>query len=198
MRRAKTMSIIVRRFKQRFGALAEEAREWAKGKAWQWRVIFLVAFAYVFVRHLADPEYSSVLGGLNLGIHEFGHMVFMWAGRIPGLFSGTFMQLFAPLFGMYNFYRQRDFFSIVLCFGWLSTNFFDVARYSGDARAMNLPLVSPFGMACEHDWNALLTHFRLLQFDGVISSCFWLAAVTSMLACFISGGWLLWQMAKRP
>jgi hypothetical protein len=98
---------------------------------------------------------------------------------------------------MWNFYRQKDFFALALCFGWLSTALFDVARYAGDARAMVIPLVAPFGGGDEgvsHDWNYLLGQLGILEFDQAVAFVFRSLAVVSMLVALGGASWLLWQM----
>jgi len=179
-------------------SLREQATDWCRGKNWWLRLPFLLFFGYVLVRHLADPLYSSILGGLNLGIHELGHIVFGFLGQTMAVAGGTLLQLLAPAIGMVNFYRQDDFFSIALCFGWLSTNLFSVATYAADARRLELPLVTPFGGGeVIHDWEFLLSRWDILQHDTLIAGIFRAGAVVSMAFCFIAGGWLLWIMATN-
>ena len=36
---------------------------------------------WIFCRHLGDSEYGSIFAGLNLAMHEAGHLFFMWFGR---------------------------------------------------------------------------------------------------------------------
>lgn len=172
-----------------------EAINWCRGKVWYWRLPFLIWFAYVLIRHLTNPMYNSILGPLNLGIHELGHLIFSLFGKFIGIAGGTILQCLAPLFGAINFYRQQGFFSIALCFGWLSTNLFDVARYVADARLMSLPLAAPFwSKDVIHDWNYLLSRMGLLQFDTVLAFIIKFIATLSMLACLVFGAWLIWQI----
>ena len=171
---------------------------WAQGRPWLWRLVLLFWFAWILIRHLADPMYSSILGNLNLGVHELGHLLFMPFGRFLCTLGGTLLQCSLPLFGIYNFYREGDYFAILLCFGWLSDNLFDVARYVADARALELPLVNLFGGSVEHDWNVLLGSMGILQFDTTIAFLIKCAAVLLMLLCLGLGGWLLRQMNKKP
>ena len=117
----------------------EEAIEWCRGRNWIVRAPLLAYLVYVLVRHVSDPLYSSILGGLNLGIHELGHMVFSFLGQTMMIAGGTIMQLAIPVFAVFNFYRQRDYFAIAVSFGWLSTNFFNIATYIADARRQELP-----------------------------------------------------------
>ena len=112
------------------------------------------------------------------------------------LAGGTITQLSAPLYGMWNFYKLKDFFATALCFGWLSTNLFDVSAYMADARAMQLHLVSLQGGEPVHDWNYLFGRMGLLPYDHCIAGFVCFLAVLSMLMCFLTGAWLLWQMAR--
>jgi len=184
--------------KEKIYSIRDEAGEWCCGKVWYARIPFLIWFVYILVRHLNDPMYSSIIGALNLGIHELGHLIFYFFGKFLNIAGGTILQLAVPVIGMINFYRQRDFFSISLCFGWFSSNLFDVARYVADARAMNLPLVAPFGGTenAVHDWNYMLSHLGILQFDTVVAFFIKGLAIISMLVCLASGTWLTLQMKK--
>ncbi len=180
---------------------AAEAEEWSQGRSWLARLPLLVFFGYLFFRHLTDPDYCSILQSLNLGVHELGHLLFAFFGQFLYMLGGTFWEIAAPFIGMWNFYRQRDLFAVALCFGWLSTVLFDVGRYAADARAMVIPLVSPFGGGEEgvrHDWHYLLGQLGVLPFDQFIGGIFRAGAVVSMAACLAGGGWLLWLMMVNP
>lgn len=192
------MKIIISLNNEFVNSVRENAIVWCRGKDWKLRLPLLIWFVYVLVRHLADPMYNSILAPVNLGIHELGHFIFSIFGQFISMAGGTILQLLAPLFLMINFYRQGDFFAITLCFGWLSTNLFNVATYIADARAMDLPLVMVFGNEnVIHDWNYLLSKLGLLQFDTIIAFLVRFLAVLSMLVCLYSGGWLLWKIVKN-
>jgi hypothetical protein len=178
-----------------FVALKNDAIEWCQGKNWMVRLPFLLWFSYVFARHLSDPMYSSVIGALNLGIHELGHVIFGFLGQFLAVSGGTIFQLFVPVFAVFNFRRQNDFFAMALSFGWLSTNLFSVATYAADAQKLELPLVSLFGSEnVVHDWEYLLSTMNILQYDYLVGGIFKALAIVSMLVCFIAGVWLLWRM----
>jgi hypothetical protein len=173
-----------------------EAIDWCRGKSWLVRLPFLLLFFYLLVRYLQVPRYWNVFSNLNLGLHELGHYVFSFFGMFLSVLGGTLFECLVPIFGVVNFYRQRDFFAISVCFGWLSTVLFGVAVYAADARAMELPLVTPFGLdtPVTHDWNYLLSRVGLLEYDIVLANILRGAAVIFMLVCLISGAWLLWNM----
>ena len=175
-----------------------EAKSSCQGKNWCVRVPFLLWCGYVLIKYWTNPSYTSILSPLNLGIHELGHLVFSFMGEFMGILGGTLLQILAPLFGIFNFYRQSDFFAIALSFGWLSVSLFDVARYVADASVMELPLVSPFGGGDSviHDWNYLLSRIGLLQYDTFCALLIKGASTLSMLLCLAGGSWVLLQMRK--
>ncbi|MFP4497352.1 MAG: hypothetical protein ACLFQV_04005 [Vulcanimicrobiota bacterium] len=180
-----------------FLALKNEIEEWSVGKNWWVRLPFLLFFLYIFARHLQDPLYNSIFGGINLGIHEFGHVVTIPLGQFIHVISGTLFQLALPIYGMYNFIKLRDYFSMVMCFGWLSTNFFYVSTYQYDAWVQKLPLLSlGFGSPI-HDWRYIFKKFHVLKYYAQISAFSKFLAIVTMLICIGLGIWILWLMATR-
>ncbi len=175
----------------------DDAREWAEGRLPFLRLVLLIYLGYAWVRHLGNPMYGSWFDMLNLGIHELGHFVFMPFGRFLEIAGGSIFQCLVPVISIFIFYRQRDYFAIAISFGWLSTNFFDVATYIADARYTNLPLVSPFG-ACDvvHDWNWLLSRMGMLKSCWAIARWVRIMGSLSMLICLLFGGWLVWCMFR--
>jgi len=81
----------------------EDAHEWAQGKAWHLRLIILCILFYIFVRHLGSSDYKSIFKGLNLGIHELGHLIFGLFGEFLGILGGTILQLFMPCVATFMF-----------------------------------------------------------------------------------------------
>ncbi|MCK5832154.1 hypothetical protein KAH81_00630 [bacterium] len=140
--------------------------------------------------------FNSIFKGLNLGIHELGHYLFLPFGHFLHMAGGTITQLAAPIVSVFLFYRQRDYFAIAVCFGWLSTNFYDIGVYVADARAQELPLVTPFGGEAMHDWFYLLNKLNLLSWDIGLGKLNRFLGSVSMLICLIYGGWLVYWMIK--
>ena len=174
----------------------DDSRKWAKGRFPFFRLLLLIYLTYVGIHHIGNPVYSSWFGGLNLGIHELGHMVFSFFGKFIMVAGGSILQCLVPIISIFIFYRQRDFFAISISFGWLSTNLFYVATYIADSRSMSLPLVSPFGCEPLHDWNYILGKMGMLNYDTALASFIRLMAIVSMLICLVYGGWLVWLMLK--
>ena len=84
---------------------------------------------------------------------------------------------------------------MAFCVGWLGTNFYYVAWYLSDARAMAIPLLSVGGGEVYHDWNYMLSTLGLLQLDTTIAFGLRGVAVLCMLFSLVSMGWIMWQMA---
>lgn len=78
-----------------------------------------------------DSEYQSIFGGINLAIHEGGHLFFMWFGSdFLTMAGGTLLQCLCPIVTGIMFYEQRDFFAIAIVCFWLGTNLAHIAPYA--------------------------------------------------------------------
>lgn len=178
--------------------LLEPARPWCQGRNGIWRLGLLGYFLYILFGYCTQPNCWTLFEPMNLAIHEIGHILFSWAGQFIMLLGGSFVQCLAPVAAMINFNYQQDYFAIALSFGWLATNFFGVARYIADARAMQLPLVTVGGGEPMHDWNTILTHMGLLGADTFIAGIVFMFGLLSMGICLVYGGWLIKQMMIKP
>jgi hypothetical protein len=179
--------------------LVERVRDWCRGRVWWYRAPVLLLFAYILLRHLQDPMYSSIFDGINLVIHEAGHFAFSYFGEFLEIAGGTIFQLMAPIVAGFAFYRQKDYFAITVTLFWLGTNFIDVGIYAGDARAQLLPLVSPTSGDPLHDWHYLLAITGNLHNDTLIASLLRKVGLLSMAGAMGLGGWMMKVMAEgRP
>lgn len=163
---------------------------------WQPRALLLLALTWIFYRHLQDPLYGGIVKGLNLAIHEIGHVLFGFAGDFIGIAGGTILQLAAPFAAFWMFHKQRDKFAIAVAYCWLATNLFDVAAYAADARAGDLPLVSIGGGDPEHDWFIMLAETNLLNHDKQIGEAFRLAGVLCFLVGLGYGAYIIMKMRQ--
>ena len=178
-----------------FDRLKQELIENSRGKSWLARVPVFIGLAYILLRYLFNPGYSSILSPLDLGIHELGHLLTSFLGQAVCVASGTLAQLAVPIFSVFNFYRQKDFFAIAVGLGWLSVNLFEVARYCADARALSLPLVSVFGQeGVVHDWEYLLSKVGLLPYDTAIAAGIRILGDGFLLCSLAMALWVLWVM----
>lgn len=138
---------------------------------WWARIPILLWGLWTWVHQLRDDEYQGIAKGLNLALHEIGHILFGVFGEFLGILGGSLFQCLCPAIAFAMFWRQRDRFALAFCFAWLGTNLYDVATYIADARAMELPLVSPFGGDGEitHDWNWILDRLGWLAHDQALA-----------------------------
>jgi hypothetical protein len=179
--------------------LHAEIQDWCRGRWFSVRIPLLLLMAYIGAKQFGDPFYNSLFGGINLGIHEGGHLLFRSGGRFLHVLGGTFLQTLAPLASMVMFLRQRDYFAIAICFGWLSTNLINIGVYMADAQKMDLPLVT-VGDAkfIIHDWHYLFSTTGLLSLCETIGGLTRGIGHCCMLICVVAGGWMLWMMYRLP
>lgn len=181
--------------------LRKHVEAWAPGRNPLGRAVLLAVFLFILWRHLRDPLYSSIVDGLNLVIHESGHLAFAYFGEWLGVAGGTLFQLGIPVLVGVMFYRQSDFFALAVALFWIGTNLVDVGVYAADARARSLDLVSPTAAHPLHDWNYLLGRAGLLAHDRLVGSLFRVAGILVMASAILWGGWmvkLMWYGRRSP
>jgi hypothetical protein len=177
------------------------AVQWCQGRNWQVRVPVWLMLAYFGVLQAINPHAWTLFSGINLPIHEGGHLLFRMLGwEFLHTAGGTLLQLFAPLAAAAMFSKQRDYFAIAFCFGWLSTNLMSTGVYMADAEAMQLPLVTAEGGGgvIIHDWEFLFSKLGVLRYCEAIGWLTRQAGNFVMMACLGLGGWLLLQMYSAP
>jgi len=179
-------------------ALRRDIDEWCVGRWWIARLPLLLLFAWTWLGHATRPEYRSLFGGLNLGIHELGHYVFAPFGDLPGVFGGSLLQCLAPLLAGAMFVRQRDWFAVAVAIAWFGTSCFEVALYAGDAVRMELPLVTPGGGHPIHDWNYLLGAKGWLRHTELVSGIYRTTGQIALAASTAAMAWLLLKMIRSP
>lgn len=118
-------------------------------------VVLLLPYAGWLV---LDYEYH-LLDGVNLLIHEAGHLVLRPFGMLLHMLGGTLLQLAFPLLFAGRFWWRRERYEAAICGVWAAESLMYTARYLGDARIQALPLVGGH----IHDWNWLLARVGLLE-----------------------------------
>jgi hypothetical protein len=144
---------------------AEGDPRWAPSLATAAGVLVLGWFA--FVKGVRVP----ILGMVDLGVHELGHMLFFWAPRLVMVCMGNGTQSLMPLaiavsFGVF----RRDWPACGLCLAWCGTTLQDASVYIADAPYQALPLLKENSI---HDWAYVLgaEQFYALDKAGLIASC---------------------------
>ena len=178
--------------------LRRDARAWCAGRLWQVRIPVLLYLVGVWLAYARDPRHQSIFSGINLGIHELGHVVFGPWNDVLAALGGSLLQCTAPLIAAVLFLRQRDYFAIAFALTWFGTNLFEVAAYAGDAVAMTLPLVTPGGGEPIHDWNYALATLGWLRHTQTIAAIHRGSAHLAMAVGLAFGGWLVTQMMFAP
>jgi hypothetical protein len=152
--------------------------------------------------------YIPLLSDIDLAIHEFGHMLFMpfgiqFLGNTMMILGGSLTQVAFPLIFFGYFLRKhadaprRDVFAAMVCLWWSGINLLSVAIYCADSRAGQLMLIDgSTGQESDgHDWNNLLTRWRLLEHDTAIAR--WMRAI-AWLVCVASIIVAVWSALQQP
>lgn len=176
--------------------LVVDIRDWAHGRQWWARIPVLALIVWLMMCQCHGGFYATPLSGLNLGIHEAGHLLMGFAGQFIGVAAGSGFQILAPLVAGGLFVRQRDWFAVAFCLFWTGVSTGEVGTYASDAVEQVMPLVSIGGRDVIHDWAWLLETMGLLEWTNTVAGCFYLVAVICQIAGFISGAWITWLMWK--
>lgn len=128
------------------------------------RVISVLLLLYG-VYDLTHPMLGTLMDGVDLAIHETGHIVFGPFGEVIGVAGGTLFQLIMPLLFVGYFWRRGDRWSASVVLVWVAQSLGNIATYAADARAQELPLVG----GGEHDWANMLGRAGLLAHDQGIA-----------------------------
>lgn len=155
------------------------------------RRLFTVALLVYGLYDLAHLGRGTLLDGVDLAIHETGHLVFGPFGEFIGFAGGTLFQLIMPLTFVGYFVRRGDQHAASVALWWVGQNCGHIAWYVADARAMALPLVG----GGEHDWNYLLGDLGLLPRDQAIAHAI---VVTGVLLVLGASAWGLLTAGRVP
>jgi len=172
----------------------ENLQVWAQGRLWYLYLPLAIWMGYIAIRTLQNADYRSFIEGLNLGIHETGHLLFFWAGSDLMAAGGTITQLAAPLITIWQFSRQKDYFAVAFALSWLGTNLTGIARYMADARQQILPMVSYAPGPASHDWAYLLSRMHILEQDTIIASVIRTCRNLILVVSALAGAYLVWEM----
>jgi hypothetical protein len=132
---------------------------------------------------LAHPARGTLLDGVDLAIHETGHLVFNPFGEFIQFAGGTLFQLIMPLLFVGYFWRRGDRHAASVALWWVAQNCGNIATYAADARAQELPLVG----GGEHDWAYLLGATGQLAHDQQIAHTIRAAGVLLLVGSTIWG-----------
>lgn len=163
-----------------------------------WRLVLLLLVADQARRPFQEIG-RGLFGGITFGAHEFGHLVFALFGHeFLTIAGGSLMQLLVPIGAGALMWRARDGVGIAITGLWLAAAIWDLSWYVGDARALQLPLVSMGGEGDDHDWSYLLRTFDLLRRDVVIAAQLRRVGMVVWVAALVGGLLACWRRWQRP
>lgn len=114
---------------------------------------------------MGEDHWFPILDSANLALHEAGHPLVGIFSERAMVYGGTMFQLAFPVAIAWHFLRAGKASGMAASLVWLGENLLNVARYMGDARAQNLPLVGNG----DHDWAEIFVRWGVLNLDGRIA-----------------------------
>lgn len=167
----------------------------ATGWYWMPRAVVLVWLAWTFIKSVAAAMPRTLFAGIDLGIHEAGHLLFAPFSHVLMVAGGTILQLLVPALVAIVFWRRSDWFAVCFAAAWFGINLVEVAIYIGDARAQVLPLVTVGGGEAAHDWAYLLGRMGCLGADRGIAACVRAAGHVVHAGAVGAGAWIVVNQA---
>ena len=174
-------------------------QDWIRGKSVLLRLLIFLYFIYDFFAYSQNIDRNNIWFPVNYAIHELGHFVTAFLPTLICIAAGTIFQLLLPLYGLFCFLRQRDYFGIAITLDWLASNFFNISAYVGSSTDVEwVAMVTVFHGDGEiiHDWNYLLTDLGILGYYHSISNFFLILGWTAISAAILFGGYIIWLMFK--
>lgn len=126
------------------------------------KLIIAIASAAYFLETASAPSQWRFLDGVDLIMHEAGHVILLPLGHFMHMIGGGLFQLIVPSAFVVHFYRNKNQYSAALVLYWVGQNFLNISVYAGDAIRMKLPLLG--GSDSIHDWNFLLITLGMLEY----------------------------------
>ncbi len=114
-----------------------------------------------------DPSQWHLIDGVNLVIHEAGHLIFRPLGEFMMIAGGSLFQVIMPALFVGYFWYHGKYYSAALVLFWVGQSILNVSVYAGDSVALQLPLLG--GQDSLHDWNYMLDHLGLLRSTGKVA-----------------------------
>jgi hypothetical protein len=104
-----------------------------------------------------------IRNNIFLYIHEGGHALFMFFGKVLHALGGSFWQVMFPVLSFLIALRKKSTVVAPFALFWAGANMLDVSLYMRDAPVRVLPLLGP---RSGHDWFYLFNRFGI--FDSAV------------------------------
>ena len=125
---------------------------------------------------------AYLLHMFSFWVHEGGHFLLSWAPTAVHIVGGTLFEVGIPI-SLATWYSHRRLpVCAALASFWAGFTLPSVGRYVADARAMQLSGLTNDGI---HDWNWLLGHAGLLEYDQTFGTVLFVVAAPVMLLALI-------------
>jgi hypothetical protein len=146
------------------------------------KVMMALAAGAYFLWCAYEPSRWHLIDGVDLLIHEGGHIIFSPFGEFLMIAGGSLWQVIMPaLFVAYFYYHERPY-SAALTLFWVGQSILNVSVYAADSLALQLPLIG--GEDSLHDWNYMLERLGLLgqtaKIGGLLRLCGTLVIVAAI------------------
>jgi hypothetical protein len=129
-----------------------------------------------------DPYQWHLIDGVNLVIHEAGHLIFSPFGEFMMIAGGSLFQVIMPALFVGYFCYTRKLYSAALVLFWVGESILNVSVYAGDSLALQLPLLG--GQDSVHDWNYMLSSLNVLPQTAKIAGAIrLLGTLVIIVAC---------------
>ena len=126
-----------------------------KGSTYGSPTRWIAGLALIAAMWLVAFEHDDRIPGLtyvNLGLHEFGHMLTYANSDLVNALAGSVAQVAIPLaVALWLFFRRGDWVAAGVCLMWAATSAIEVAVYAADAPKQELDLIGD-----QHDWAFIL------------------------------------------
>ena len=161
-------------------------------------LVFLLILGFGFF-YIATPlevmwRTASVWHGIDLAIHEAGHLIFTPFGGFMRVLGGSLLQILVPALFAAEFLRRKNPFGAAFGLWWFAQSLLDTAVYMNDARAGVLPLlggVTGRQAPGYHDFANLFGRLGWLEYDQALARSVQGLAILLMIAAIAWAGWLL-------
>jgi hypothetical protein len=143
-----------------------------------------------------DPWQWHLIDGVNLVIHEAGHIVFGPFGEFMMIAGGSLFQVIMPALFVGYFVYQRQFYSAALVLFWVGESILNVSVYAADSIALQLPLLG--GSDSMHDWNYLLTSLNMLQSTSTVAGIIRALGTLTIISAAVGSFWFARGPNDKP
>jgi hypothetical protein len=152
-----------------------------------WKLVVAVVATIYFFWCAYDPYQWHLIDGVNLVIHEAGHIIFSVLGEFLMIAGGSLFQIIMPAIFVGYFAYRRNFYSAALVLFWVGESVLNVSVYAADSLALQLPLLG--GQDSMHDWNFMLSNLGLLQSTHTIANSIRLLGTLTIILASCGAFW---------